>query len=182
MSASDDLSKLSDRAAQAEKNVEAAKGKGQAALKAQADAARKSAAAQASSLEKDTTAAGDVAKAKAAGLEAKSSDSRRLSRLALTLSRRAPRQTTRRPHKARPRPSRDRSMLAPVALGLALTAAAHCFVLVLLGARQHDPGVMGLITPGERDLFASSRQSPARGSANGPHWLMSPGEPWSTLA
>jgi len=75
MTASDDLSKLSDRAAQAEKNVEAAKGKGQAALKAQADAARKSAAAQASSLEQDTAAAGADAKAKAAGLEAKSSDS-----------------------------------------------------------------------------------------------------------
>jgi hypothetical protein len=75
MTASDDLSRLSDRAAQAEKNVEAAKGKGQAALKAQADAARKSAAAQASSLEKDAAAAGAGAKAKAAGLETKSSDS-----------------------------------------------------------------------------------------------------------
>jgi hypothetical protein len=42
MSASDELSKLSDRAALAEKNVEAAKGKGRAALKAQADAARRS--------------------------------------------------------------------------------------------------------------------------------------------
>ena len=60
------LSKLSDRAAQAEKNVAAVKGKRQAALKAQADAARKSAATQASSLQKDTAAAGGGAKAKAA--------------------------------------------------------------------------------------------------------------------
>jgi hypothetical protein len=43
MSASQDLSKLSDRAAKAEKDVAAAKAKGQAELKAQADAARKSA-------------------------------------------------------------------------------------------------------------------------------------------
>jgi hypothetical protein len=75
VSASDELSKLSDRAALAEKNVEAAKGNGRAALKAQADAARRSAAAQASSLEQDTAAAGADAKAKAAGLEARSSDS-----------------------------------------------------------------------------------------------------------
>ena len=75
MTASHDLSKLSDRAAQAEKNVEAAKGKGQAALTAQADAARKSAAAHATSLQRETSAAGADTKAKAAELKTRSSDS-----------------------------------------------------------------------------------------------------------
>jgi hypothetical protein len=68
--------------------------------------------------------------------------------------------------------------VAPVAL----TAAAHCLVLALLRMRQHDPGLMGLITRGERDLFGPPRESPARGSANGPHWLISPRESWSKLA
>ena len=207
MSASDDLSKLSDRAAQAEKNVEAAKGKGQAALKAQADAARKSAAAQASSLEKDAAAAGADAKAKAAGLEEKSADSwsdmktqwgehvarlhdkhdqakadlgakqlstrrrspsampntrsssptapsRRLSPLALTRSRRAPRQTTRRPHKAWPPLNRNRSTPALVALGTGVGGCGSLARARVTPGVAARPRVNGLITPGERDPLA----------------------------